>query len=130
MEDTRKWILASFCLPKDGQKIYFFSDSRGIFLGQYFYREDAPSGCVSSHIFTSDIITLGEKDIQYWMPYDHGVRDKIPLPPNYHLVDTDTSQPMINSGTDTYLSDRFAEVYYGYELIDIPADKQQITLTY
>ena len=127
MEDTRKWILASFCLPKDGQKIYYFCDRLGIFRGEFHVDN---SSIANPNKFMSDYGILDADDVQYWMPYDHGMKDMIPLPPNYRLVDTNTLQPMINSGTDTYLSDRFAEVYSGYESIDLPLDKQQLIFSY
>lgn len=129
MKDTRKWILSSVCLPKDREKIYFFSNSMGLFLGQYFYKEDIPSGCVSCHIFTNNAVTLGEKDIQYWMSYDHAFRDVIPLPPNYNLIDINSSQSMISSDLDIYLSDRYSQLY-NYQEIDLPLNQQQFTFTY
>ena len=122
MEDTRKWILASFCLPKDGQKIYYFFDRLGIFRGEFHVDN---SSIANPNKFMSDYGVLDADDVQYWMPYDHGMKDMIPLPPNYRLVDTNTSQPMINSGTD-----RYTEVYNDYELIDLPPDKQQLTFSY
>lgn len=81
--DMRRWISAKYCFPKDRQKVYFYSFDYGMFFGQYFYKEDMPSGCVSSHIYTNDHITLGEDQVSYWMPYDHLLRDKLPFPPDY-----------------------------------------------
>lgn len=127
MRDTRKWILSEVCLPTQGQKIYYFCDRLGIFRGEFHVDN---SSIANPNKFMSDYGILDADDVQYWMPYDHGMKDMIPLPPNYHLVDTNNSCSMINSGTDTYLSDRFAERYGDYEIINIPSDKQQMTFTY
>jgi hypothetical protein len=127
MRDTRKWILSEVCLPTQGQKIYYFCDRLGIFRGEFHVDN---SSIANPNKFMSDYGILDADDVQYWMPYDHGMKDMIPLPPNYRLVDMNTSQPMINSGTDSYLSDRYAEVYSGYESIDLPLDKQQLIFSY
>jgi len=118
MKDTRQWISSEYHLPNDRQKIYFFSFDEGMFFGQYFYKKDPPSGCVSSHIFTNNFITLGEKQVSYWMPYDHTLRDMIPLPPDY-MVDTSNFRSIINQGTGSLC-----------EEIQIPDEYRQLEFTY
>lgn len=113
MQDTRKWISSKYILPKNNQKIYYFSYEYGMFLGQYFYKKDRPSGCVSSHIFTNDHVTLGEKQVSYWMPYDHALRDMIPLPPDY-MIDMNNSQSIINTGEEVLIPEEEREFSFTF----------------
>ena len=115
MKETRKWISSEYHLPNDRQKIYFFSFDEGMFFGQYFYKKDRPSGCVSSHIFTNNFVTLGEKQVSYWMPYDHSLKDVIPLPPDYKKTD---------SKIDQYYQDRYSE------MVEIPEEHRQLVFSY
>ena len=126
MKNTRKWILSSFCLPKDGQKIYYFCDTLGIFRGEFHIDK---SSIGNPNKFSSNHGVVDADDIQYWMPYDHSLRDMIPLPPNYNLIDINSSQSMISSDLDIYLSDRYSQLY-NYQEIDLPLSQQQFTFTY
>lgn len=81
MQDTRKWIASKYILPSNNQKVYYFSNFLGIFRGEYFY--DATSKG-NPHKFYSEHGIVDADDISYWMPYDHGLKDMIPLPPDYN----------------------------------------------
>lgn len=74
----RKWILSTFLLPEKGQKIYYFSENVGIFRGTYEYDSSSKG---NPHKFISKHGILDRDDVSYWMPYDHSLRDMIPLPP-------------------------------------------------
>ena len=77
---TRKWISIINQKPTEGQKVYYFSNFVGIFRGEYFYDENSKS---NPHKFYSEHGILDADDISHWMPYDHGLKDVIPLPPDY-----------------------------------------------
>lgn len=76
----RKWILTECCLPKEDQKVYYFSKSLGIFRGQYNHM----GGHIATpHKFSNKHNILDSSEVQYWMPYDHSYVDILPLPPDY-----------------------------------------------
>ena len=111
MEDTRKWILASFCLPKDGQKIYYFCDRLGIFRGEFHVDN---SSIANPNKFMSDYGILDADDVQYWMPYDHALKDMIPLPPDYQPFDFLQKDAIIDQAYSVDLSDHQREFSFTY----------------
>lgn len=67
--------------PIEGQKVYYFSKNlSGIFRGEYHYISSSYS---NPHKFSSRHGVVDADDISHWMPYDHSLRDIIPLPPDY-----------------------------------------------
>ena len=116
MEDTRKWIATGVCLPIDGQKIYYFCDTLGIFRGEFHIDK---SSIGNPNKFSSNHGVVDADDIQYWMPYDHSLRDMIPLPPDYKKVDICNQQSIMNSGLDIH-----------YDEIEIPKEHRQMLFSY
>lgn len=116
MQDTRKWIASGYILPQNNQKVYYFCDFLGIFRGEYFYDNTSKS---NPHKFCSEHGILDGDDISYWMPYDHRLKDMIPLPPDYKKVDIHSVQSIINNGED-----------FTYEEVKIPDSQQQFSFTF
>ena len=116
MKDTRQWISSKYILPSNNQKVYYFSSFLGMFRGEYFYDENSKG---NPHKFHSDYGIVDADDISYWMPYDHGFKDMIPLPPDYQKVDYSDSDTIINdeNGID-------------YEEITIPYNQQEFSFTF
>jgi len=110
MNDTRKWIATAYSLPTEGQKIYYFSKV-GIFRGEYHLEKERVAIALSPHTFVNDYGKFDSDEISYWMPYDHALKDIIPLPPDYNKVDLSSINTMIDQ-------------------IDIPADKRQMCFSY
>lgn len=119
MNETRKWISTRYSLPDEGQKIYYFCDFLGIFRGEYHLEKNRVAIAISPHTFVSNHGKLDSDEVSYWMPYDHSLRDMIPLPPNYQKVDINNSQSMINSGLDL-----------NFDEIEIPQEHRQLVFSY
>ena len=115
MQDTRKWISVKYILPSNTQKVYYFSNFLGMFRGEYFYDKNSKG---NPHKFYSEHGIVDADDISYWMPYDHTLRDMIPLPPDY-MVDTSNFRSIINQGTGSLC-----------EEIQIPDEYRQLEFTY
>jgi hypothetical protein len=96
----RKWIATNYYLPEEGQKIYYFSPQVGIFRGEFHV---IPSSFANPNKFSSNHGVLDADDVPYWMPYDHGLKDMIPLPPDYKNNCDEVSIP-VNSVDFTYYS--------------------------
>ena len=107
----RKWIATQLSLPNNNQKIYYFCDFLGIFKGNYYFDEKSKS---DPHKFCSHHGILDRTEVSYWMPYDHALRDIIPLPPDYTKVDINNSQSIINTG----------------EEISIPEEEREFSFTF
>lgn len=112
MQDTRKWIASTHIVPQHNQKVYYFSSLLGIFKGEYFYDTESKS---NPHKFYSEHGVLDIDDISHWMPYDHSLRDMIPLPPDYKKTD---------GKTDQYYQDRYSE------MVEIPEEHRQLMFSY
>lgn len=112
MQDTRQWISVKYILPSNNQKVYYFSNFLGMFRGEYFYDENSKG---NPHKFYSEYGIVDADDISYWMPYDHSLRDMIPLPPDYIKSEEQT---------DAYYMDRYSEV------IEIPEEYRQLVFNY
>ena len=93
----RKWVSTNYLIPKDGQKVYYFCESLGIFRGEYHYID---SSYANPNKFSSNHGVLDADDVSYWMPYDHAFRDMIPLPPDYNKIPLENLQSMENSGEE------------------------------
>jgi len=119
MNETRKWISTRYLLPDEGQKIYYFCDFLGIFRGEYHLEKTRVAIALSPHTFISNHGKLDSDEVTYWMPYDHALKDIIPLPPNYQKVDINHSQSMINSGLDL-----------NFDEIEIPQEHRQMQFSY
>lgn len=115
----RQWLSITDKLPEEGQKIYYFCNFLGIFRGEYHFQKDRMAIAISPHTFVSNHGKLDSDEVTYWMPYDHSLRDMIPLPPNYQKVDIDHSQSMINSGLDL-----------NFDEIEIPQEHRQMQFSY
>ena len=107
----RKWFSVKEQKPEDGQKVYYFCDFLGIFRGEYHYLKSKYS---SPHKFSSHHGILDSDEVSHWMPYDHALKDIIPLPPDYKKTPITNIQSMLNSG----------------EEISIPEDSRQLEFTY
>jgi len=83
----RQWIKTKDKIPEEGQKVYYFCDFLGIFRGEYHLEETRVAIGISPHTFISNHGKLDSDEVTYWMPYDHSLRDMIPLPPDYYKVD-------------------------------------------
>jgi len=110
MNDTRKWIATNYYLPEEGQKIYYFSKV-GIFRGEYHLEKERVAIALSPHTFINNHGKFDSDEISYWMPYDHALKDIIPLPPDYKKVDLSSIDTMIDE-------------------IDIPTDQRQMCFSY
>lgn len=108
----RQWITTRYILPKENQKIYYFGKEIGIFRGEYFYDSSSIS---NPHKFYSEYGIVDADDVSYWMPYDHGLKDMIPLPPDYKKTD---------NKTDQYYQDRYSET------VEIPEEHRQLVFSY
>lgn len=113
---TRKWISIRYQKPTEGQKVYYFCDFLGIFRGEYFYDENSKG---NPHKFYSEHGIVDADDISYWMPYDHRLKDMIPLPPDYKKVDIHNIQSIMNKGED-----------FAYEEVKIPDSQQHFSFTF
>lgn len=116
MNDTRKWISTRYILPHEGQKVYYFCDTLGIFRGEFHIDK---SSIGNPNKFSSNHGVVDADDIQYWMPYDHSLRDMIPLPPDYKKVDIRNQQSIMNSGLDIH-----------YDEIEIPQEYKEFSFNY
>ena len=116
MKEFRKWISTSDVLPKEGQKIYYFCDFLGIFMGEFHIIE---SSYANPNKFSSNHGVLDSDDVNYWMPYDHSLEDMIPLPPDYKKVDTRRQQSIINGSLDL-----------NFDEVEIPQQYRQINFSY
>ena len=108
MQDTRQWISSKYILPSNNQKVYYFSSFLGMFRGEYFYDENSKG---NPNKFYSEHGIVDADDISYWMPYDHGLKDMIPLPPDYKQ------------------SSKQADEYYS-EVVEIPEGHRQLVFSY
>ena len=80
MFDPRRWVSARYSKPEEGQKVYYFSKNIGMFRGEFHIIE---SSYANPNKFSSNHGVLDSDDVDYWMPNDHGLKDMIPLPPDY-----------------------------------------------
>jgi len=112
----RKWISTKYYLPNEGQKIYYFSSNVGMFRGEFHIIQ---SSYANPNKFSSNHGVLDADDVSYWMPYDHSLRDMIPLPPDYNKIDAHNSQSMINSGLDL-----------NFDEVEIPKEQRKTKFTY
>jgi len=122
MNDVRKWVSTRHILPHEGQKVYYFCDFLGIFRGEFHTIKSEYNSCFGSvdpNKFSSNHGVLDSDEVSYWMPYDHSLRDMIPLPPDYHKVDINNSQAIINTGLDLNVDE-----------IEIPQEDRQILFSY
>jgi len=115
----RQWIKTKDKIPEEGQKVYYFCDFLGIFRGEYHFQKTRVAIAISPHTFVSNLGVLDADDVTYWMPYDHSLRDIIPLPPDYNKIDIHNSQSMINSGLDIT-----------HDEIEVPTQYRQTAFTY
>lgn len=95
-----KWISVREYLPQDGEKVYYFCEHLGIFRGEFHILK---SSYANPNKFSSNHGVLDSDDVSYWMPYDHTLRDMIPLPPDYtnkNMEIFNNSQSFMNSGLD------------------------------
>jgi hypothetical protein len=102
---SREWISISERKPEENQKIYYFGDHLGMFRGEYFYDETSKG---NPHKFYSEHGIVDADDISHWMPYDHGLKDIIPFPPDYK-------------------TDRCSETI---SMISIPEEHRQLVFSY
>lgn len=116
---NRKWVSVKENLPKEGQQIYYFCDFLGIFKGIYHFEKTRVAIAISPHTFISNHGKLDADEVSYWMPYNHDLRNMIPLPPDYKKVDINNSQSMINSGLDL-----------NFDEVEIPYDHRQLVFSY
>lgn len=112
----RKWIATQYVLPQEGQKVYYFCPQVGIFRGEF---HTIPSSFSNPNKFSSNHGVLDADDVSYWMPYDHSLRDMIPLPPDYNKIDAHNLQSMINSGLDL-----------NFDEVEIPKEHRKTKFTY
>lgn len=111
MNDTRKWIATNYYLPEEGQKIYYFSPQVGIFRGEFHV---IPSSFANPNKFSSNHGVLDADDVPYWMPYDHGLKDMIPLPPDYQPFDFSQKDAIIDQAYSVDISDHQREFSFTY----------------
>jgi len=116
---NRKWVKTTDTLPEEGQKVYYFCDFLGIFRGEYHLQKTRVAIAISPHTFVSNHGILDADEVTHWMPYDHSLKDMIPLPPDYHKVDIHHSQAMINSGLDL-----------NFDEVEIPEQNRQMFFSY
>ena len=107
----RQWIKTKDKIPEEGQKVYYFCDFLGIFRGEYHLEETRVAIGISPHTFISNHGKLDSDEVTYWMPYDHALKDIIPLPPDYNRVDLSSINTMIDH-------------------VDIPVDQRQMCFSY
>ena len=115
----RQWLNITDKLPEEGQKIYYFCNFLGIFRGEYHFQKNRVAIAISPHTFVSNHGILDADEVTHWMPYDHSLKDIIPLPPDYKKVDIHHSQAMINSGLDL-----------NFDEIEIPQQHRQMKFSY
>ena len=113
MNDTRKWIATAYSLPTEGQKIYYFSEV-GIFRGEYRLEKERVAIALSPHTFVNDHGKFDSDEIPYWMPYDHALKDIIPLPPNYQPFDFSQKDAIIDQAYSVDISDHQREFSFTY----------------
>lgn len=112
----RKWINIKQKLPHEGQKIYYFCSFLGVFRGEFHTIKSLHS---NPNKFSSNHGVLDSDDVSHWMPYDHSLRDMIPLPPDYNKIDAHNLQSMINSGLDL-----------NFDEVEIPTEHRITKFTY
>lgn len=123
MQETRKWIATSFCLPNESQKLYFFSEKEGIFRGEFDCSKNP-------HQFTSTCINLKTEDVSYWMPFDHRWRDSIPLPPDYNLLKGNYTSSILYSDLDISVDQNENAIDNFLNSIPIPEGQRELIFTY
>lgn len=113
----RQWINITDTLPEEGQKVYYFCNFLGIFRGEYHFQKNRVAIAISPHTFVSNHGILDADEVTHWMPYDHALRDIIPLPPDYKKVDIHPYQSTISNNLDL-------------NEIEIPQQHRQIKFSY
>lgn len=113
MTETRKWIATNYYLPEEGQKVYYFSKV-GIFRGEYRLEKERVAIALSPHTFVNDHGKFDSDEISYWMPYDHALKDVIPLPPDYNKVDFSQRNAIIDQVRSVSIPDHQREFSFTY----------------
>jgi len=80
--NKRVWHSVKEQKPQEGQKVYYFSKNIGMFRGEFHIIE---SSYANPNKFSSNHGVVDSDDVSHWMPYDHGIKDIIPLPPDYGI---------------------------------------------